>query len=49
MTAEQAAYVCAEKLPADPIDRELDARAEVPAFESWRQRIAAEFSSEQER
>jgi hypothetical protein len=44
-TAAKAAYVCAEKLPEEPINPADDGVHGAPAYEVWRQRIAEEFLS----
>jgi hypothetical protein len=44
MPAAKAAYVCAEKLPAEPILPDDGALA-IPSYEVWRQGIADEFLS----
>jgi hypothetical protein len=43
MTPAEASHICAEKLPEEPIILSEDGRAAEPAYELWRQRIAAEF------
>ncbi|WP_199486905.1 DUF1702 family protein [Actinomadura logoneensis] len=43
-TPERAALVCAERLPDDPGRAVQGPDGPVPAYETWRQRIAAEFA-----
>lgn len=44
MTPEEASRVCAERLPADPYAVGEGEHGAVPAYETWRQRIAGVFS-----